>query len=471
MSFLHGVETIESTKGPRPITVVKSAVIGLVGIAPTGNKNECILVSSDTDAAQFGARLPGFTIPQALEAIASKGAGVVIVVNVFDPATHTATVTAEVLAGVASRKTKTAFAPIPGQTFTLTDNAGTTTYVKGTDYTIDDYGNISIIASAIAEAAALKATYKKLDLTAVTNSNIIGSVDGTTNARTGMKCFDLAFSLFGFNPKIMIAPGFSSVNAIATELGVVAGKFRAVYLLDAPTGITPPAAITGRGPAGTINFNTSNKRAILLYPMLKAADGQGVEALDYFSSHFAGLMAAVDNSEGYWVSPSNHEIDGITGVERVLTASLTDQNAETNQLNAAGIVTIFNAFGTGRRAWGNRNASFPSSTAPDNFITVRRTADVIEESIEQAQLQFIDKPINKATIDAVRESTNSFMRVLVQRGAIIDGNCTYDPADNPTVELAAGHVTYGYTFMPPPPMERVTFKSTIDTNLLSILNA
>src|ERR1700736_5101090 len=33
-SFLHGIETIEIATGPVPITVVKSAVIGLVGSAP-----------------------------------------------------------------------------------------------------------------------------------------------------------------------------------------------------------------------------------------------------------------------------------------------------------------------------------------------------------------------------------------------------------------------------------------------------
>ena len=33
-SFLHGIETIETSTGPVPITVVKSSVIGLVGSAP-----------------------------------------------------------------------------------------------------------------------------------------------------------------------------------------------------------------------------------------------------------------------------------------------------------------------------------------------------------------------------------------------------------------------------------------------------
>ena len=67
--FLHGVETIEVEQGARKINVVKSAVIGLIGIAPTGAKNELVLVNSDTQAAAFGKQVPGFTIPQALDAI------------------------------------------------------------------------------------------------------------------------------------------------------------------------------------------------------------------------------------------------------------------------------------------------------------------------------------------------------------------------------------------------------------------
>jgi phage tail sheath protein FI len=33
-NFLHGLEVIETTIGPLPVTVVKSAIIGLIGSAP-----------------------------------------------------------------------------------------------------------------------------------------------------------------------------------------------------------------------------------------------------------------------------------------------------------------------------------------------------------------------------------------------------------------------------------------------------
>ena len=35
-NFLHGVETIVIKDGPRPVKLVKSAVTGLIGTAPTG---------------------------------------------------------------------------------------------------------------------------------------------------------------------------------------------------------------------------------------------------------------------------------------------------------------------------------------------------------------------------------------------------------------------------------------------------
>lgn len=92
-NYLHGVETIEIERGPRPVRTVKSAVIGLVGTAPVGPVNESVLCLSEKDAAQFGPQLTGFSIPQALDAIYDHGAGTVVVINVFDPEKHSNSVT------------------------------------------------------------------------------------------------------------------------------------------------------------------------------------------------------------------------------------------------------------------------------------------------------------------------------------------------------------------------------------------
>jgi phage tail sheath protein FI len=468
MSFLHGSETIEIKKGAVPVTVVKAAVIGLIGTAPKGPLNTPTLVLSDADAAQFGAELPGFSIPKALSAIFAQGAGTVIVINVFDPSTMTAAVTAEAQT-IANGKIVPTF-PIVSN-LVVKNSAGVTTYVLGTDYTVDDYNNITVMGATLVNGVSVKIDYKKMDSSTVTAAVMIGAVDGSTGARTGMKNFDLCYNLFGFNPRIFLAPSYIALTGVAAELGTYRDKYKGFMLIDAPVGTTPANAITGRGPSGAIQFNTSSKRDVCLYPMLQAYDKATNAAENRpYSIFFAGLWAAVVANEGMHVSPSNHQINGITGVERNISASVDDPNAETNLLNAAGITTQFNAFGTGIRAWGNRSAAYPSSTSTrDVFLPVQMTASVIDESIRYSMLQFIDKPADQAWIDSVVESVNLFLRTLVSRGSLIDGLCWFDLAKNPTVEIAAGHFTFSYSFASPTPGERMTFESFYDINLFKSL--
>lgn len=468
-NYLHGVETIELNKGPVPVQVVKSAVIGLVGVAPMGPVNTLTVVQNAQDAAQFGSPLGGFSIPQAIDAILKQGGATILVVNTLDEGDNLVQVTDESLAATSGGKTKTEFNPVK----TLVVKKSSTVLDLDADYSVDEYGNIQILDyTVVPEGTALTASYKKFDETTVGNTQIIGSLDSGTGVRTGFKLFDLAFNMFGFTPRIFIAPLYSHKAAIGTEMIAQAEKFRAHALLDAPQDTRVAAVVTGRGPAGSVGkFNTSSKRAVLCYPWLKAFDANTEEdVLQPFSQFLAGVIASTDREIGYWASPSNKEIKGITGVELNLSAAVNDPDTDVNLLNEKGILTIFNSFGTGIRTWGNRSAAFPTSTKPSNFICVQRTADIIHESLELATLQFIDNPLNQATIDSIRETVNSFIRSLIQRGALVDGVCTFDRAKNSPVELAAGHVTFDITFMPPTPAERITFDSFIDINLLKVLS-
>lgn len=463
-SFLHGVETIEVTSGARPINVARSAVVGIVGIAPTGQRNVPIAVTNEVEAAQFGLQVPGFNIPKALKALFDQGAGTAIVVNVFNPATMVAAVSAESKT-VTNGKAKTTYAPINAAV--VTNSAGTTTFVAGTDYSIDAYGNITVLNfTNIAEGSTIKATYNRLDATTVTAADIIGSI--TSGVYTGFKCFLQAYTLFGYKPTMFISPYYCELSGVAAEMIAQAEVFRAVAVIDAPVATTPANAIAARGPSGTLaGFQSSSKNVVLTYPYVKVYD-PATDANENrpLSQYWAGVTAFVDNNEGYHVSPSNHEIKGIVGMERPITADISNANTEANQLNAVGITTLFNTFGTGIRLWGNRSAAFPSVTTIDNFVSVQRTKNVLHASVEYAMLQFLDKPINQALIDAIRESVNAFIRTLIGRGAVVDGICTYDVAKNPPTQIAAGQLVFDITFVSPPAAERITFSSFIDINLL-----
>jgi phage tail sheath protein FI len=474
-NYLHGVETIENTTGPVPVRVVKSAVIGLVGIAPEGATNQLIAVNNPAEAAQFGSPVPGYNIPQALAAIFKQGYGTVLVVNVFSHTMLTYIENESIT--VANRKAKLSSAPIGPIALVQGSGGLVEQLTEGTDFTIDAFGNITIINPNFGDGSNYEAAFNTLDSGAVTNSVLIGGIDNN-DVKTGFALFDNAYNMFGYKPKVLICPGYSDKPAIRAELVARADKYKGIALIDQTLGVNPSDAISDRGPSGDA-FNTSSKRAFLLYPHLKAYDAATDDYINTpYSQWMAGVIAATDFNEGYWVSPSNHEIKGIVGVERNISAAINDPSTEANALNEAGIATVFNSFGTGIRTWGNRSAAFPSSTHPSNFICVQRTADILHESVELAMLQFLDKPINQAVIDSIRETVNAFMRTLISRGALVDGKnadglttgCYFDKAKNPPSEIAAGKLTFDLVFMPPTPAEWITFNSFIDISLLSSLS-
>lgn len=476
MTFLHGVETIIDNTGSKPVTVIKTAVVGLVGIAPKGPKQILTVVNNPSEAAQFGAQLPGFNIPQSIAAIQNQGAGTIMVVNIWDEAVMATAVTAESVV-IASRKAKTAFIPVQVADATVTHTSGTPVYVKDTDYTIDEYGNILALVAALADGATLKVTYKKINAAAVTSGLLIGA--NTSGVRTGSVLFELAYNLFGYNPKIFIIPGYSHLAAVKSALIALAAKYRGDCGIDSASGIIVSAAISDRGPSG-VAFNTSSNRATLLFPPLLgfAADPSIADDSDNkiievpYSMYWAGAMCANDKDNGYWFSASNREIKGIAGPAIDISAAINDDTTESNQLNAAGITTVFNSYGTGVRTWGNRSAAYPTSTHPSNFVCVRRVQDIINDSIDFAMLDYMDKPIVQAQVDAVRDTVNNLLNTLIARGALVDGKnpvtsrstgCYFNAAES---DLAAGHVVFDNEFCPPTPMEWVTFKSHIDQTFL-----
>lgn len=463
MAFLHGVETISLTIGGRVITVVKTAVVMLCGLAPKGPAQTLTLVQKDSDLAQFGSPLAGFTIPQALEAIFKQGAGTVIVNNVYVEATHSLQVTDEVSAAIADRKVKTAFEPVNA---VVVKTSADVLLVKDTDYKIDDFGNITLLGAAPADGATLKLTYKKFNAAAVLAAHLEGAVTG--DVRTGMQLFTECKATFGFSGKILICPVYCAITAVATAMVSFVNNRRMCALIHAPVGTSKANALAGRGPGGAINFATKNKRVKLIYPYVKdisPVDGKTVQLAEP-TAYWAGAMCATDLLEGPHVSESNHELIGPVGTELKITDDISDQNSDANLLNGAGIATI--SMGTGAPyTWGNRNASYPENTAIDSFLSVVRVADIIAESIEYYSRPFIDKPISKANIDQIRDDVNAFMRVLVSRGWIIDGKCIWDKAKNPNEQMAAGQLVFDYNFLPPPPLERLTYNSFIDVSLFS----
>ena len=96
-------------------------------------------------------------------------------------------------------------------------------------------------------------------------------------------------------------------------------------------------------------------------------------------------------------------------------------------------------------------------------------ADYIEDSVQESSVQYMAGPINKSMIDTILEMIKQWFATLQNNGWLIGYNVWFDEQINPSTELSKGHLTLSYEFLPPAPLERLTYKSFINIELYSNL--
>ena len=453
-AYHHGSETIRVNGGSVPVSQVDGAIIGIVGSAPIGEVNTLKLCISKKDFAQFGdLKDKGYSLPDALDILSRYAAGQVYVINVLDPTKHRSTVTDEVITPDADTlSAKTAYVGLIE--FSL--KSGSDTLTINTDYHVDLLtGEIKLTTNK----ENLKATYTYADPTKVTEEDIKGGIDTGTGARKGFEMLRAGFNLFGSDAKILICPQYDKTATMATALETLAVQLKAICYIQAPKGTTLAKAIAGRGPEGTINFKTSGDRTQLFFPHVVGERN----TLESLATHAAGLRMLTDVEQGYWFSISNRQLKGVIGTEIPLTARVDDVQSETNRLNAVGITTVFNSYGTGFRLWGNRLACYPTVTHISNFEVVQRTADLIDESIRRVELQYVDRPIDEALLDSLLGTVETYMSTL---RSIVGFSVSLDPDANLVDAFSKGQVPIQYDFTPKIPAERITNTSVVTRKYL-----
>ncbi len=172
------------------------------------------------------------------------------------------------------------------------------------------------------------------------------------------------------------------------------------------------------------------------------------------SPYVAGVIARTDNENGFWVSPSNKTINGIVGLSKPIDFALGDSSCRANYLNEHNIATIINQ--NGYKLWGNRSTV---GTGNYQFLCVRRTADIISDSILQAHLWAVDRNIVKNYLTDVTESVNAFLANLKSQGAILAGKCVANKELNTAANITEGKVYFDFEFTPAYPAEQVTFRA------------
>lgn len=280
---------------------------------------------------------------------------------------------------------------------------------------------------------------------AETTSAIIGGVN-VSGQRTGMQALLDGKSRFNAQPRLLVAPGHSSTQAVATAMDALAGKLRALAIIDGPN-TDDDEAIAYAGEFGS-------KRLYMVDPHVKVWDTTlNADVLVPGSAYTAGLFAWTDREYGFWASPSNKEFVGITGTSRPVEFLDGDDTCRANLLNAANVTTIIRD--GGYRLWGNRTLSADPKWA---FVTRVRTLDIVMDAILFGHKWAVDRSITKTYVKDVTEGLENFMRDLKNQGAIINFEVYADRELNTASQLEQGRVYWNIRFTDVPPAENPQFR-------------
>lgn len=305
-------------------------------------------------------------------------------------------------------------------------------------------------SKAVIVAVGVEVTKEEAEQT----SAIIGGVKAN-GERTGLQALLDGKSRFNAQPRLLIAPGHSATQAVATAMDALGAKLRAVAIVDGPN-TTDEAAME-------YAENFGSKRVFLVDPGVQTWDTVTSTTLDAPASAWtAGLFAWTDAEYGFWASPSNKEFVGITGTTRPVEFLDGDETCRANLLNNANITTIIRD--DGYRLWGNRTCS---SDTKWSFVTRVRTLDIVMDAILYGHKWAVDRSITKTYVSDVTAGLQAFMRDLKNQGAIINFEVFADPDLNTASQLEQGKVYWNIRFSDVPPAENPNFRVEVTNQWLT----
>lgn len=454
LSYFHGVNLGESPDTPSLLRVNRFGVVFINGTAPDADAaqfpvNTPTLVTSLTAAAGLGA---AGTLLDDVTTVFGEGGSFVIVNRVEhdeDASTLQANLIGDAVARTGLYAALKAKAELGIQPRVIVTAGDTGTFIEdgvvsiavgagGTGYTdptvaITDGGGSGATAEATVEDGVITAItvtdpgsgYTSAPTVTITDANGTGA---TATANVG-----------------------DVNNAYISALATIAPQIRARAYIHGPN-TTNANAVRFRD---TINSD----RIFVIDPKgIKNVDGVPVTVPS--APVFAGVRARVVASpEGVSGSVSNKPIRTLDGVARTIAYP-----NDSNYLNEQHVNTIIRERG-GLRTWGSRLATDQAVWA---FDSVRATADMINEALEDLYFFYVDRKFTKANLKLMVEDGNRALRVFQLNDDILGGRVWLSDLNEPTLN-AQGKVFLNVEFEPVGIMEQInitTFRNILYYQLL-----
>lgn len=290
-----------------------------------------------------------------------------------------------------------------------------------------------------------------------TEAETTSALIGTTTAEgkyTGMKALLAAKSRVGMVPRILGVPGLDALP-VATALVSIAQDLRAFAYVSAWNCKTKEEATAYRE-----NFGA--REAMVIWPDFLNWDTTANATVTAPAiARAIGLRAKIDQEVGWHKTLSNVAVNNVTGISADVFWDLQNPATDANYLNANEVTTLINE--NGYRFWGSRTCSDDPLFAFENYT---RTAQVLADTMAEAHMWAVDKPMTPSLVKDIIEGVNAKFRELVSAGYLIGGSCWYPEDLNTEEALYAGKLQLSYDYTPVPPLEDLTFRQKITSSYL-----
>lgn len=481
MPYQHGVRVLEQPTGVAAPIVGSAGLQVVIGTAPinlvddpAAVVNKPVIANTFAEAvAQLGYSedFQKYTLCQAMYASFKLFAvAPVIFINVLDPENHKTVVNTPATVAISSLQGKLDVLGVLRDTVVVkASSEAESALVAGTDYALsfDDDGYLVITMINTGAGAALTSvslTYSKLDPTAVTKANIIGTYNSSTGVETGLEVLRQVYPKFGMTPGLLLAPGWSQDADVAAVLAAkceeINGYFSCECLVDIDSGASGARIYTDVKTKKDA-MGLSSPHVLALWPCVKS--GEKVLAA---SAIMAALTARTDalNDDVPNLSPSNKAV-GISGTCLADETEVTLDQVQGNVLNGGGVCTFINV--NGWRSWGNNSAAYPAVTDPkDRWWACRRFFSWWGNSFIQTYAQRVDNPANYRLIESIVDSEN------IRGQSYVPDKCAgirieYLESENTVTDLLDGKIRFHQYLAPYTPAEDILNVLEFDTEALT----
>lgn len=235
-----------------------------------------------------------------------------------------------------------------------------------------------------------------------------------------------------------------------------------IFPLNKPVLITNvQSAIAKAGKKGTLaaSLQAIADQSKPVTVVVRVEDGTGEDEETKLAQTVSNIIGTTDENGQYTGLKALLAAESVTGVKpRILGVPGLDTKEVAVAL--ASVCQKLRAFGY------NRTCSDDPLFLFENYT---RTAQVLADTMAEAHMWAVDKPITATLIRDIVDGINAKFRELKTNGYIVDATCWFSEESNDAETLKAGKLYIDYDYTPVPPLENLTLRQRITDKYLANL--